>query len=288
MTMNTGKISYLFSFLLISALFLFLVGCGKSTVDLQYKMGKGDESLYKLKSTQAMTMTLPEGKNKKRKVLSQMEYTEKVKDVDKQGNLTIDVTYQNIKASEEMDGQTLELPTGTFEGKTVNMKMNKRGKVLEYEGDKIDNTPEDMKQYFNRSTEFPDKQLKIGETWDDNKTNEVPLPGGLMKMVETRNTKYTLAGIEKVNNLECAKISFSSKIDQKLQKGENADKAPTQFDQTGNGEAKGTYYFALKKGRIIKSDAELNMSTTMTISQKDKKQTASQKVNQTTSIELIK
>ncbi len=286
--MNTGKISYLFSFLLISALFLFLVGCGKSTVDLQYKMGKGDESLYKLKSTQAMTMTLPEGKNKKRKVLSQMEYTEKVKDVDKQGNLTIDVTYQNIKASEEMDGQTLELPTGTFEGKTVNMKMNKRGKVLEYEGDKIDNTPEDMKQYFNRSTEFPDKQLKIGETWDDNKTNEVPLPGGLMKMVETRNTKYTLAGIEKVNNLECAKISFSSKIDQKLQKGENADKAPTQFDQTGNGEAKGTYYFALKKGRIIKSDAELNMSTTMTISQKDKKQTASQKVNQTTSIELIK
>jgi len=284
--MNTVKIGLLFSFLLVSI--FFLTGCGKSTVDLQYRMNKNDESLYKLKSTQTMTMTLPEGKNKKRKVTSQMEYTEKVKDVDKQGNLTIDVTYKNIKASEEMDGQTLELPTGAFEGKTINMKMNKRGKVIEYEGDKIDNTPEDMKQYFNRSTEFPEKPLKIGESWDDNKTNEVPMPGGAMKMIETRNTKYTLDGIEKVNNIECAKISFTSKIDQKLQKGEGADKAPTQFDQSGKGEAKGTYYFGLKKGRIVKSDATLDMSTTMTISQKDKKQSASQKVSQTTSIELIK
>lgn len=286
--MYTAKISHLFSFLLVSVLFLFLTGCGKSTVDLQYKMSKNDESLYKLKSTQSMTMTMPEGKNKKRKVTSQMEYTEKVKDVDKQGNLTVDVTYKNIKASEEMDGQTLELPTGTFEGKTVNMKMSKRGKVIEYEGDKIESTPEDMKQYFNKSTEFPDKPLKIGESWDDNKTNEVPMPGGNMKMVETRNTKYTLDGIEKINNMECAKISFTSKIDQKLQKGEGADKAPAQFDQSGKGDAKGTYYFALKKGRIVKSDAELNMTTSMTISVKDKKQTASQKVNQTTSIELIK
>jgi hypothetical protein len=284
--MNTVKIGLLFSLLLVSI--FFLTGCGKSTVDLQYRMAKNDESLYKLKSTQTMTMTLPEGKNKKRKVTSQMEYTEKVKDVDKQGNLTIDVTYKNIKASEEMDGQTLELPTGAFEGKTINMKMNKRGKVIEYEGDKIDNTPEDMKQYFNRSTEFPEKPLKIGESWDDNKTNEVPMPGGAMKMIETRNTKYTLDGIEKVNNIECAKISFTSKIDQKLQKGEGADKAPTQFDQSGKGEAKGIYYFGLKKGRIVKSDATLDMSTTMTISQKDKKQSASQKVSQTTSIELIK
>lgn len=274
---------------LIFVSFIF-TGCGKKEISLEYNLPKGEESKYKIKSDSTVTTTSPDNKKISIKTSTQAEISQKVKSVEKDGNFVMEVTYNNMKVTLEREGKTQDLPTGGIDGKSVSMKMSKRGKLLEFEGGELGAGADNVKQLGQMNAVFPEKSLKIGESWEnhDSMSNPIPIPGADIKMVQNIDSKYTLTSVEKVNDIECAKINIESKITLKTEKGKDADKNPVKIDGNGEGNVKGTLYFAINKGRVVKADMSVSMVNSMTIQEKDKKQSTSHKIESSMAMELIK
>jgi hypothetical protein len=266
-----------------------LTGC-KREVTLGYKLPKDDVSVYKLKIVTSEHITLlPDNKNVSGKQTFEAEVTQKVTNIDKEGNLTIEMTYNNLKQVVEADGKTQEIPTGKNEGKQVTMKMSKLGKILDYQTEDDTDSSENLKQLGQMNAVFPAKPLQIGATWDDESEQKMPFPnkGSDISFNQKIKNRYKLEAIEKINKLECAKISLDSTITRRLEKGPKSKNIP--IDNKGQGELKGTLYFGVKKGKIVKTemDSTINSNATVPVS-KDKTQKITTKSETTMTMELIK
>jgi hypothetical protein len=296
----------------VAGLFLFILalgGCGKKDMLLEYRMPKGEEVKYKIKTTDSATSSMSGGPSATKpgdaattnqvKQILEAEISQKVKDVDKEGIMTIEVTYNNFKLTVERDGKSQEIPTAAMEGKSVTMKMNKRGKIIEMEGEDGSATTGSMNQMNQTNAIFPEKAVKLGETWEnkDNKT-EIPIPGVDAKIVQNIESTFTLDSIEKVDKVECAKISMKSTVTQKTEKQKpksttgsgNTTPPPPAVSIEGKGEGKvsGTIYFALNHGKIVKYTSEMTMTNAMTLSQGSRKQSTTNKMQRSMTMELIK
>ncbi|MDQ7822095.1 MAG: DUF6263 family protein [Candidatus Eremiobacteraeota bacterium] len=274
------------SILIIALLVIPMAGCGKKVVNLEYRLPKDDLSKYKISTSSTINTTASDGKNSTMKTTTDAEISQKVKDVSKTGDLVLDVTYNNVKITLERDGKTQTMPTGALDGKTVNMKMSKKGKLLEVEGEEIDSGG-GMKQLSQMNAVFPDKPVKIGDTWENTDTSDIPLGAPELKMVQKVTSKYTFQSIEKMNNIECAKVTVAATLNQEVQKGKDVDKLPVKIDGKGEGKVDGTFYFGITKGKVVKAEMIMDMDNTMNIQQKAKKASTSTKVKMNMSMELI-
>jgi hypothetical protein len=279
-----------FVLLMIALLLCSLAGTGcKQEVKLGYNLPKDDVSVYKLKIiTDEHITLLPDNKNISGKQTFEAEVTQKVTNIDKDGNLTVEMTYNNLKQVVEADGKTQEIPTGKNEGKSVSMKMSKLGKILDYQTEDDNDSSENLKQLGQMNAVFPAKPLAVGASWDDESEQKLPFPKGMdISIVQKIKNNYKLEALEKLNKLDCAKISLDSTITRKLEKGAKAAKVP--IENKGQGELKGTLYFGVKKGKIVKTEMKSTMNGTATVPvAKDKTQKISTKSETTMTMELIK
>jgi hypothetical protein len=107
---------------------------------------------------------------------------------------------------------------------------------------------------------LPEKDLKVGETWKDSKTNTTGGDGVEMNI----NTEFSYTVSEKVNynGYSCLKVAAS--ITQ-LTRGQGVQMGQ-EFKVSGKGEGKAIFYFAQKEGMLIGFEVEqtnnLNMDFT--------------------------
>lgn len=119
--------------------------------------------------------------------------------------------------------------------------MDSRGKIIEATG-----------IGFQGIVNFPEDAVNEGTTWPD--VTEVELPGFPQGINHTRT--FSLVGIEKVRDYECAKISLASK--------ETELEIPAP-DRKGNVKyvvkTTGDIFFAVKEGFLVKSSIRTNFSS---------------------------
>jgi len=153
------------------------------------------------------------------------------KAINPDGSINVDVMIKDGKTKAGNE----EFPLPTI-GQTINMKMQKNGKITQSSVDMPFNQPP-----------FPEKPLTEGDSWvGDSQINVPNRPEPL-----TMHYNYTLKGFKNLSGYDCAEISVScpqTAID--LQEG---------VQQVIS--AEGTTYFAYREGRLIKS--QVNTKTTI-------------------------
>ena len=97
---------------------------------------------------------------------------------------------------------------------------------------------------------LPENNTKIGESWIDDQTQEVPIGGGILKV--TGKTSYTLLEEVEKNGFKCLKIGIEgvSNVSGNLEQNGMALTLDRETTITGN------MYFAIEKGMYIAVETE--------------------------------
>jgi hypothetical protein len=238
---------------------LCLSGCG---YNLEYRLPKGDVSKYALKTVSSSTNTM--GANKVTiKQEMEAEITQKIVNVDKDSNLSMEVSYGNIKTTTEQDGKPVQTPP--VKDTNFEMKMSKKGKLLDFVGDDPF-MEENMKKFSDMKAILPDKTIKVGEIWKNSDSMDIPFPppAGTLSLKQNVDNVYTFESVETVKKVKCAKIKIETNITQKLDP-EKSKAAKDSIDYTGKGTITGYFYFGIGKGKIIKTNTDMTMNSILTV-----------------------
>ena len=146
-------------------------------------------------------------------------------------------------------------------GKKVKFLLSLKGEVDGYEGfDVLPNITTSTQETLDEATyklgaktlffALSDKPVKIGDTWTDEETEDVPVQGSTMAL-EVKSTYKVLEEVQK-DGMNCLKIEY-----------EVVTKASGEFEQQGTPLSleretisNGTLYFAYEKGIFIASESE--------------------------------
>jgi len=204
----------------------------QSNITLEYKMEKGERLEYSTNVHSEQTF-----KEAGKDPISQAADTyilmdQIAKAVNPDGSINVDVMIKDGKTKAGKE----EFPLPTI-GQTINMKMQKNGKIT---GSSVD-------MPFNQPP-FPEKALNQGDTWTGD--SQINVPNRPEPLIMHYN--YTLKGFTSLNGYEFAEVSVScpkTEID-------------LQDDVKQIISAEGTTYFAYQEGRLIKS--QVNTKTNIT------------------------
>lgn len=105
-----------------------------------------------------------------------------------------------------------------------------------------------MRDFGSFFFKLPSANVDTGETWNQEKTDTVGVPGGQGKIVVNTNTDYKLVGKESVGGVSCAKIEFSGKVGMKG----SASIQGMNLAIDGSGTITGTTLFDYTAGKVMK------------------------------------
>jgi Family of unknown function (DUF6263) len=131
---------------------------------------------------------------------------------------------------------------------------------------------------------YPDKPLSAGDKWNRNSSWAMPMVGTLDISMD-----FTLEGMEAQKGEVCAKIALVDKITQDKDKGPGANPFGEQFDidvSMSESTGKGTLYFALESGRMVKQVVDQNMEMSLDMRAKDSDKSAPPAMKMDMSIEM--
>lgn len=220
---------------------------------------------YKQETFVSQTVEM-QGMTQTFEVSSEIIWTQTVEDT---GETTlVKITLNDASGMVKAGGMTRKIDElYKLKDKDILIKIDSDNKVTEVEGIKdieYFRKEKGAENQFKELFEFlPNKSIKIGESWEK----------------EFNGTKctYTLKGIEKKKNYECAKIEFEKLIEKDFEEGGAKGKV--------KGKEKGTIYFVITEGIIIEEKATASMEGEASIS-------ADMKIpiymDQETSIKIIK
>jgi Family of unknown function (DUF6263) len=123
-----------------------------------------------------------------------------------------------------------------------------------------------MKDFGSLFFRLPAKEVALGSTWNQTKTDTVATGGGEGNIVVTSNSEYKLVSEETVTGINCVKIQFTGKI---LLKGTTSYQG-IEFAINGTGTISGTAMFDYKSGRVVKIDGNSEQDLTMVSSGQQK------------------
>jgi hypothetical protein len=152
---------------------------------------------------------------------------EKVTDVDKDGNVSIETSTTGVKFS--FAGNTTDVP----DQPATSVKYSPSGEPLEMTGDQEGNTGHRIECVT--MVQLPDKPLNAGDTWDFSKTDTSK---GFVKL----KANYTYVGPEKVGDVDAYKVKVST--------------LESEGDTPAKGE--GFVWLDTKTGWIVKSDMQIS------------------------------
>lgn len=206
------------------------------TIVLAYDMKPGEKLRYK---TEVFSeQSVQEEGQPTQGFSSKMDMTmvQEGKSVNADGSMEVDVTI--VDGIIEREGQTAQLPTV---GQTITIVMKRSGEIVRTSV----NFP------FSQPA-FPEKQLKINDSWTGDSQMDIPLfdDDGNQSGTKKANLTYhyTLGGIEQSRGYEVAVINVSCP--------ETTFELNEDTSQTIN--ATGVTHFSHKSGRLVKSQVATN------------------------------
>lgn len=206
------------------------------TIVLAYRMNVGEKLTYKTEVFSEQSVQEEGGSPQGFSSKMEMTMLQEGKKVNPDGSMEVDVTI--VSGSIEKEGETASIPTV---GQVITIVMKPSGEIVRTSV----NFP------FSQPS-FPEKQLKVGDTWTGDSKMEIPLFDDEGNQSGTKQADltyhYTLGGIEQSRGYEVGVINVSC--------------PETQFDLTEDTTqtitATGTTYFSHKAGRLIKSQVSTN------------------------------
>jgi len=238
-------------FAIIALLSVACLACGERATKFTLKFNVGDEHSYEL-NQDSSTKTEFMGRKVEMPSRTEMTLTQEVKKVD-QGIGDIKLTYDSFNMEMNVGGKEISGNMGEeLVGKSIIMRIRENGEIVEPQGIKsmvtLQGPSSDLSSMlFSLYPTFPDRELKVGESWTQ--TSETPQPD----MGVDVESSYTFVRREDRKGYKCAVIDFTISMNIKV-KGEEA------MNIEGSGTGKGTCYFAYEKGLLVESAVELDMN----------------------------
>jgi hypothetical protein len=239
-------------------------GPGKD-MGLEYKMPKGEALTYRSVSESAQNMKI-QGMDMKITSDKKLVFTVTSKGTEGD-NFRLGVTVDSLEANTvSMQGNITADASGIL-GKSFDMLLSPLGAESDLAGAAA--LQYDMGMAGKRSVSpefqgfFPDlagRPVEVGDTWTSTDTLNVDEGGSDIQIALT--SVNTLEGFEKVNGLDCAKVSAA--VTGTL--GGTGQQGGAQL--SFNGTIQGTYvwYFARKKGVLVKTDVNSTIENTVKVS----------------------
>ena len=238
----------------------------------EYKFPKDTKLGYKVSNEITQTMTMMGQEQSNAITSSEKMYILSLGLVD-DNNFKVEfyIDDVNIKADNpqiNLDGVDFSFITN----KKSSALVSKKGVVSSVEEVDVVEFPEDqilrsVTQQYNPAVLFsrfflvlPEKELKVGESWEDTKTETNDDIGGEMAIVN--EFSYTVLEALEYNGYNCFKIDASSKMSylgQGAQMGQ-------EFKVSGSGKGTATFYFAHEEGILVGyevyNSSDINMDFT--------------------------
>lgn len=226
------------AFLPATALFIAIAGCNAGTsttaggdkadavvipadgIDFNIVAKEGDAQTYQAMMSMEGKGPAQAGMPGEFNVKADMKQTVKVTKVE-DDKITMETSFSDVKVTgTEM---FVNLLKGSFENAKSNVTIDKKGRVIEQSGQMDANSMAGGTLYF------PDKKVKVGDTWD----RSAPMAGGApVKAV------YKFEGAEKLDGMDVARISVTP-----------------EGDKTSKGSF--TYWIDIATGMAVKANGEI-------------------------------
>ncbi len=253
-------------FLILSSFFLFLQFLHSQEVLLRFQPVKGGNFVYFLSSEGVSTqsaMGMEQVVNSK----TETKFSYLIQDVFPTGNVEMLILVDTIKTKVK----TQVPPLDTTFVVPIHLKfkqvLDKYGKGISFEflnekdlnllgmGDRrID------KRSYAHTVVFPERKVSKGDSWEFSYTDTTSSKDG-QTIVKTHG-RYTFDGVEKVNDIECARLILNSDFSisgQGVVQGMN-------YGLEGEGKNTGKIWVDLKSGLLVRSETTSEIEMAMGIS----------------------
>ena len=236
-----------------------------ATIVLEYKMPAGRALTYQTKSEEAQVMEI-QGQSIDSQTTNTGAFTFKAKGL-KDKNFLLGVTIDDIVMTMASSAQGDTSPNmGAVKGKSFDMVLSPLGSEVDVSGAEAitydlagdsRNLSSGFKMFF---PDMPGKPIKVGDTW--------PSSSGTDEKSSSMNIRIdfqyvnTLDSLEKVEGMECARIS--SEVTGTITGTGSQMGQDLTFSGTSKG--KDVWYFAIKEGIFVKamSESKTEMSIEVT------------------------
>jgi len=237
------------------------------SIRLVYKPRAGTSTTYKMEVKASAKVTGMEkeiypGVPRESTTSSKFIFSDKILDVTPEGKIYEQLTYSNVQLEMEVEGRRQKLPfADKLEGKSILMEMDRDGRVISIEG--LDQLGEELKDlrieimYTQLRPIFPNKELKVGDSWDNRTESAIPI-GGMLIRTKVEE-KYTLSGFKQRGNDLCAVIGVDLEIDTKGRTVEKEGGVDVDIDIVGKG--KGKIFYAFENSKLLSSQIELDLTS---------------------------
>jgi hypothetical protein len=187
-----------------------------------------------------------------------------VQDVSDSGDLTIISSLQDYWVTSKSPYMDTTMVMKDLLNRDIQMVISKKGKMM---GNKLLDTVKTGKDFIGKGdalfnvykeiVRFPDKVLKMGDTWQDERTDTTKGT----QMVTRTEMVYTLLGIEEKNGHTCLKTVFKGKTEI----GGKMNQMGMEFFMEGSGETSGTLWFDKETSIIISKESTNDQDMTMAL-----------------------
>ncbi len=260
------KILYILAFGLLISGANFVPNVPKS-IKLEYVPKKGSSTKYLMVMTAVTKMEGLGGESVSMPLESITKinsiFTQNINDVDSEGNVDMSVIYNDVSLEIEQGGEKTSIPLGNrLGGKALHLKLSKEGKVLDIKG--LEDLPGNFKDfdlqklYPQVNPYFPDKEIKIGDTWTQDIKENTTLTEGVTFEQETR-IDYELKEFKEIKGYKCVVIEI--KLKTKIKGGAKKTEAGLWIETSGTGT--GIMNYAYKASKSIDSKLTMNLSSRM-------------------------
>jgi len=269
--------------LLVPVVILFVLAACKTGEKLALKLNyeKGKKYYYTSINTQEVEQSVM-GKTIKSKTTTTTGYLWEVKDIDKDGNFLVTITYDKVETKKEGEGADTPSPMKDdfMKGFSFDMVVTPKGKVKEIKGmekmmemamsaampDSVANDPSSKammepvkemlkKQFSDKSMSsmmeqmtdyFPEGDVAVGDKWEKVVNMSAIMPMKITSNYTVKDIKDGIAIIE---------------VEAKVEPGEG--EAIMGMKVTLNGTQKGTMEINVKSGIIVKSTMDQTIDGTV-------------------------
>ena len=250
--------------LLIGTLLLYVNTSGQEKFLLEYKYVKGKTYRYQEESKYQSVQEISGQEIKATgSTFSSMKMI--VQNVSDSGDLTIISSFEDYWVTSKSPYMDTTMVMKDLLNKDIQTVISKTGRII---GNKLLDTADTGKDIIGKGdglynvykefVRFPDKELNIGDTWKDDRTDTTKGT----QMVTRTELVYTLLGIEEKNGHTSLKAGFSGKTEisgKMTQMG-------MEFFMEGSGDTNGTLWFDQKSGILVAvestNDREMTMAMT--------------------------
>lgn len=189
-------------------------------------------------------------------------FSHKILDVTPEGKIQEELTYTDVQLEMEIEGRKQKLSfADKLKGKSILMEIDRDGRVISTKG--LEEFSEELKDlniqnmYVQLRPIFPDRELKVGDSWDNRTESAIPI-GGMLIRTKVEE-KYTLSGFEERGDNLCVVIGVNLEIYTIGRTVKKEREVDIDIDMEGKGE--GEILYAFEESRLFSSQIELDLTS---------------------------